>query len=82
VTALETGVAIKPLIAMDGTLTSGEYMATGTTAATACLLRLRRRCEDVGGCFSLLLHNSELIVDGVRDFYLQAIEPHPQSTQH
>lgn len=75
VTARDTGVAMKPLVAMDGTLTSGDYMGTDASTAAACLLRLRQRCEDVDGCFSLLLHNSELIVHGVHDFYLQAIQP-------
>jgi hypothetical protein len=82
VTARETGIAMKPLIAMDSTLTSGDYMGTNAASATACLLRLRQRCHEVGGCFSLLLHNSELIVDGVQDFYLQAIEPRPMLAQH
>lgn len=59
-----------PLIAMDGTIMSPQYMGLGSgEAAYSTLARLKDCCRAVGGKFTLLWHNSELGEAPLRDLY-------------
>lgn len=63
---------IRPLIVMDGTLSG--YMGLGYGAsAHAALAEVKRACRAVGGTFTLLWHNSELMQPVQREFYLAAL---------
>jgi len=67
-------LTVKPLIAMDVTVMDDKYLGLGTTLqAQEVLSRLRRRCEAVGGDFSLLWHNNELCRPGSWDLYRSAL---------
>lgn len=66
---------IRPLVAMEGTVMSSQYMGLGTGAAAfAALAALKDRCRAVGGQFTLLWHNSELGEPPLRDLYRAVIE--------
>ncbi len=65
---------VQPLIAMDVSIISDQYMGHGISPdAQAALSRVRRGCEAVRGCFSLLWHNNEYRRPGSWDFYRSAI---------
>jgi hypothetical protein len=65
---------VQPLIAMDMSIISDEYMGHGISqGAQAVLASVRRGCEAVRGCFSLLWHNNEYRRPGSWDFYRSAI---------
>lgn len=67
-------LTVKPLIAMDVTVMDDKYLGLGATPqAHEVLSRLRRRCEAVGGDFSLLWHNNELCRPGSWDLYRSAL---------
>lgn len=58
-------IRIRPLIVMEATIISSNYMGLGNTeAALNKLLELKEKCRKAGGCFTLLWHNSELM-DGL-----------------
>lgn len=66
---------IRPLIAMEGTVLSSQYMGLATPeAAFAALAQLKDRCRAVGGRFTLLWHNSELGEPWLRDLYRAVVE--------
>jgi len=51
---------IRPLIAMECTIISPRYMGLGSgDAALAKFGELKKACKAVGGCFTLLWHNSQ-----------------------
>lgn len=61
---------IRPLIAMESTVTAKGYMGLGTgTEARDKFLALKNACRQVGGCFTLLWHNSELLESKKRKLY-------------
>lgn len=67
-------LTVKPLIAMDVSVMDPQYLGLGASAAAHALLRkLRRRCQDVGGDFSLLWHNNEFTKSGSWDLYQTAL---------
>ena len=67
-------LAVKPLIAMDVTVMDDKYLGLGTSPqAHEVLCKLRRRCQAVGGDFSLLWHNNELCRPGSWDLYSSAL---------
>lgn len=66
---------IRPLVAMEGTILSSQYMGLGTPeAAFGALSQLKDRCRAVGGQFTLLWHNSELGEPWLRDLYRATVE--------
>lgn len=66
---------IRPLVAMEGTVLSNQYMDLGSgDAAFAKLALLKDRCRSVGGQFTFLWHNSELGEPELRDLYLAVVE--------
>jgi hypothetical protein len=53
---------IRPLIAMECTIMAERYMGLGTTdAAHQKFIQLKNACKSVGGTFTLLWHNSQLL---------------------
>lgn len=50
----------RPLVAMDVTLQAKCYMGLSEHQILACVRGLRSRIEEVGGCFELLWHNTEV----------------------
>lgn len=61
---------IRPLIAMECTVISSQYLGLGLTdEAKQKFLELKHTCEKVSGVFTLLWHNSELKNSLQRDFY-------------
>jgi hypothetical protein len=67
-------ISIRPLIAMEATVISSSYMNLGVSNAAAEIFTdLRDKCRTVGGCFSLLWHNSELDSDEKRILYKKIV---------
>ncbi|PMR75053.1 hypothetical protein C1H69_11560 [Billgrantia endophytica] len=61
---------IRPLIAMEGSVTSPLYLGLGTgDEAYERFIVLKNRCRAVGGTFTLLWHNSELTTAAQRSLY-------------
>lgn len=66
---------IRPLIAMEGTIIYDRYMGLGTGEyAFKKLKELKDKCRKVGGCFTLLWHNSEFITNDYRELYVKIIK--------
>lgn len=66
---------IRPLVAMEGTILSSQYMGLDTPeAAFTALAQLKDRCRAVRGQFTLLWHNSELGEPWLRDLYRAVVE--------
>ena len=60
VAAVALGLRIRPLVVMECTVMAPRYMGLGTgDAARIKFLQLKRACKSVGGCFTLLWHNSQ-----------------------
>lgn len=67
-------VRLRPLIAMESTVISPQYMGLGSgEAAAKAMLSLRRTCSDMGGNFVFLWHNSELVDPEMRALYRRVI---------
>ncbi|MNJ50544.1 hypothetical protein D3C77_458190 [compost metagenome] len=61
---------IRPLVVMDVTLTSDSYLGLGVgDQALALVEELKAACRAVGGQFTLLWHNSNLLTREERAFY-------------
>lgn len=66
----QSSVRIRPLIAMECTIMAPRYMGLGAGSdALAKFRQLRKACEAVHGCFTLLWHNSELESPARRALY-------------
>lgn len=67
---------IRPLIAMECTIMSANYMGLGTgTAALAKFTELKDKCRAVEGCYTLLWHNSQFESKEKRQMY-EAVVAH------
>lgn len=65
---------IRPLIAMECTVMAPRYMGLGTgEAAAAKFEQLKDACRAVGGCFTLLWHNSQFDTTPERALYQHVI---------
>lgn len=64
----------RPLIAMDGTLLSQQYMALRPKQVLERIERLSNTCRQYGGTFSLLWHNINLIQSWQRQLYLEILK--------
>ena len=74
---------IRPLIAMDQTVIADRYMGLGVgEAAKALLLKLKANCHSVGGCFSLLWHNSSLKGEDQKGLYTAIISGGDRDIAH
>jgi hypothetical protein len=64
------GLRVRPLIAMECTVTAQQYMGLGTgDAALVKFMNLKNICREVGGCFTLLWHNSQIGTSLERQIY-------------
>jgi len=64
----------RPLIAMECSVIDDSYLGLSNGTASQFLFqRLRRRCQDVGGQFTLLWHNSHFITTEDRKLYRQVL---------
>ncbi|RTR05141.1 hypothetical protein EKG36_07910 [Halomonas nitroreducens] len=64
------GLRIRPLIAMESSVIGASYLGLGTgEAAFERFVTLKSRCRAVGGSFTLLWHNSELVTTKQRALY-------------
>ena len=71
---------IRPLVAMDRTVTADRYLALGKgDAAREVFVDLREKCRKVGGQFVLLWHNSELCASEDREIYRAVLSPESDS---
>lgn len=71
----QLNLRIRPLIAMDVTVMSPNYMGLGQGAkALQQFATLIKVCRSVNGCFTLLWHNSHLSTAGERDLYEQILQ--------
>jgi hypothetical protein len=65
---------IRPLIAMECTVMASRYMGLGSgDEALAKFVELKNTCSAVGGCFTLLWHNTQLEVDTACQIYQQIL---------
>lgn len=68
-------LTIKPLIAMEVSITKEKYQNLGNgERAFQALFSLKKACEAVGGDFTLLWHNSNLTTKADFDLYQRIIE--------
>lgn len=66
---------LRPLIAMECSIMARRYMGLGSsTEALTEFLHLKNACRVVGGCFTLLWHNSELLIRAERELYQAVLE--------
>lgn len=65
---------IRPLVMMEGSLLDSSYLGMGTgLAAKEKIGNLKSSCKAVGGCFTLLWHNSSLDDEKLRKLYEYSI---------
>ncbi|MBF0640327.1 GNAT superfamily N-acetyltransferase [Pseudomonas protegens] len=66
----QLNLRIRPLIAMESTVTAPHYMGLGVgEAALKKFQDLKETCLAVGGCFTLLWHNSQFDSEAERELY-------------
>lgn len=71
----EMRVRARPLIAMDVSVTSDQYLGLGSgECAFRTLKSMKDACRQVGGTFTLLWHNSELVTESLRNLYLAVLD--------
>jgi hypothetical protein len=67
-------VEVRPLLVMEASLIDPVYMNMGATDdAFERVDALRKRCNDVQGCFTLLWHNSRLVLPAERAFFARLL---------
>jgi peptidoglycan/xylan/chitin deacetylase (PgdA/CDA1 family) len=64
---------IRPLIVMEGTIISPQYLGLGQSKAFRKITKLKEYCKKVDGQFVLLWHNSEFIQTGFSDIYCKVL---------
>ena len=63
-------LGVRPLVAMECTVMAPRYMGLGAAdAALAKFVQLKNACQAVGGCFTLLWHNSQFDSAAERALY-------------
>ena len=68
-------IRIRPLIAMECTVMASRYMGLGLgQEALEKFIQLKVACMSVGGCFTLLWHNSQLETAAERQLYQDVIK--------
>jgi len=66
---------LRPLIVMDQTIISDQYLGLGLgEAAREKILYYKNICRAVGGIFSLLWHNSQLASAPAKRLYIECIQ--------
>ena len=66
-------IRVRPLIAMDVTVLSDRYLGLSGEIAYKKFCTLKNACRQVGGCFTLLWHNNELITKKNRELYVSLL---------
>jgi len=67
-------IRVCPLVAMEASVLGENYMAIKEHyQAAEVFLGLKRKCEQVGGVFSLLWHNSEVVQKGPYHYLYEAL---------
>lgn len=69
----ELSLRIRPLVMMECSLLSPEYLNLELADVRNRLFCLRKRCEVVSGIYSVLWHNSELSSSALRNLYLSIL---------
>ena len=64
----------RPLIVMEVSLLDSDYMGLAPEAARALIARLAAACRSFRGTFSMLWHNTELVIGWQRSLYAQVLE--------
>jgi hypothetical protein len=65
---------IRPLIAMECTVMAPRYLGLGTSElARSKFIQLKNACRAVGGCFTLLWHNSQFETMAKRQLYISIL---------
>ncbi len=65
---------IRPLVMMECSVIDDVYLGLGTGQVAMDKVRsLRHACQCVGGCFTLLWHNSQLSDESRRSMYVEAL---------
>ena len=67
-------IKIRPLIAMETTIFSKNYLGLTGEEALQKFLVLKTACKAVGGSYTLLWHNCQLQSDEDRDLYTQVLK--------
>lgn len=69
-------IRIRPLIAMEGSIIDPAYLGLGNTEkAENKFLELKDKCRRLGGCFTVLWHNSYFANDiGLKKMYQDVLE--------
>ena len=71
----QLSLRLRPLIAMEATILADAYMGLGTSeAALEKFQQLKDRCRAVGGCFTVLWHNSQFESIAERTLYGRVLE--------
>jgi len=65
------GIRIRPLVVMDASLLSPQYMNLSEEEARIRVRSIKDVCRRVNGCFSLLWHNDSVSTTAQRNFYCQ-----------
>jgi hypothetical protein len=66
---------VVPLIAMECTIMSERYMGLGATdSAFSVFENLKNACRSVGGVYTLLWHNTQLVTDSQKSLYERIIQ--------
>lgn len=74
-TQQELPLRVRPLVMMEGSVIEDVYMGLGSgQAALEKALDLKAACKSVGGCFTLLWHNSELQKCDHREMFINILE--------
>ena len=77
VAGAELPLRVRPLIAMEVSVIDPAYLGLGIgLAAQAKFDQLRTACAHVGGCFTLLWHNSSVINVGLKEMYSRVTQIH------
>ncbi|HOW86856.1 MAG TPA: polysaccharide deacetylase family protein [Candidatus Aminicenantes bacterium] len=63
-----------PLVVMDKTLFSRKYMGLLPEQALEKTFRLCRTCQQFSGIFSMLWHNTSLVFDWEKSFYIETLK--------
>lgn len=75
VTQVTLPIRIRPLIVMEGSVVATYGLGLGIGAdARQIMLGLKDVCRRVGGCYTLLWHNSSLLTRGWRDLYVEVLD--------
>lgn len=68
-------ITVRPLVVMEGSVIANYGLGLGVGAdARNKMLELKDVCRRVGGCYTLLWHNSGLNTRGLRNLYLEVLD--------